>query len=199
MALELRGGLLLRRRIPQPPPLHHPNKQQPHHSPRDRHVILPRPRTRPRAAYIPLRRLRPRQGPQQAVTRRPLRLVLPSPPPLLLPGGVPGAGDARQEEGRRRAHGPEVPALRVREDAPVEDGAHGPKDTVQCLRREVQIGPARAGVPAGGEPNVRVGEALEFAPEGDGAEEAEGVFITVAAASAAVCQSRLHFRRIQRW
>lgn len=80
MALELRGRLLLKRRIPKPPPLNLPHKQPSPH----RHLIyIPRPPTRSRAAHIPLRRLRPRQSPQQALTRRPLRLVLPPPPPLL--------------------------------------------------------------------------------------------------------------------
>lgn len=73
-------------------------------------------------------------------------------------------------------------ALRVREDAAVEDGAAGAEDAVQRLRREVQIGATRAGVQAGSEPDVRADSALELSPESYGAAAAEGPAPPAAAA-----------------
>ena len=73
-------------------------------------------------------------------------------------------------------------ALRVGEDAAVEDGADGAEDAVQRLRREVQVGEAGAGVQAGGEPDVRADAALELSPEGSGAAAAEGSAPPAAAA-----------------
>ena len=64
--------------------------------------------------------------------------------------------------------------LRHRQDAAVADGSNGPEDAVQRLRREVQIGASGAGVPAGGESDLRVGEALEFSSESYGAQATEG-------------------------
>lgn len=65
-------------------------------------------------------------------------------------------------------------ALRVGEDAAVADGPTGAEDAVQRVRREVQVGSARSGVPTRREPDVRADSALELAPEGDGAPAPEG-------------------------
>lgn len=54
------------------------------------------------------------------------------------------------------------------------DGTDGTKDAVQRVRRTLQIRAARAGVQTGFEPDVRDGEALELAPESDGAPATEG-------------------------
>ena len=65
-------------------------------------------------------------------------------------------------------------ALRLGEDAAVADGSAGPEDTLQRVRRAVQVGPARARVPTRGEPDFRADSALELAPEGHGASSPEG-------------------------
>ncbi|GFQ07007.1 gata transcription factor 12 [Phtheirospermum japonicum] len=74
----------------------------------------------------------------------------------------------KRESARRipaAAGGEEVPALRHRQDAAVEDGAHGPEDTVQRVRGEVQVGPARARVSARVEPDICFDKAFEFTQE----------------------------------
>lgn len=65
-------------------------------------------------------------------------------------------------------------ALLVGENAAVEGGAVGAEDSVQRVRRAVQVGKAGAGVQAGGEPDVRADSALQLSPESDGATKAEG-------------------------
>lgn len=65
-------------------------------------------------------------------------------------------------------------ALRLGEDAAVADGPTGAEDPVQRVRRAVQVGSTRAGVPTRREPDVRADSALELAPEGHGAPAAEG-------------------------
>lgn len=75
-------------------------------------------------------------------------------------------------------------ALCVGEDAAVEDGAAGAEDAVQRLRREVQVGAARAGVQARGEPDIRADSALQLSSEGSGAAAAEGPAPATAAAAA---------------
>jgi len=67
-----------------------------------------------------------------------------------------------------------VPALRHRQNTAVADRSHGPKDALQRLRGAVQVRPVGARVPAGRKPDFRAYEALELAPEGDGAPEAKG-------------------------
>jgi len=67
---------------------------------------------------------------------------------------------------------------------------------VQRVRREVQVRAAGAGVPSGGEPDIHVDEAFEFASEGFGVEAAEGA---TAASASATDESEFNFRRIQRW
>jgi hypothetical protein len=134
------------------------------------------------------------QGAQQAFARRSMQLVL-APPCAPVPAGVRGhlavrvrhrrladvpgkeAGQVLQEEGRAAGcdrggggGGQEVPALRDGQDAAVEDGAHGPQDALQRVRRPVQVGPPRAG----GEPDVRGVQALQLPPQGAGAAPAEG-------------------------
>ena len=89
-----------------------------------------------------------------------------------------------------------MPALRYGEDAAVENGTDGTEDAVQRVRRKVQVREAGAGVPTGGESNVHVNEAFEFASEGFGAEAAEGAAAT---AAPAIDESKFNFRRIQRW
>ena len=74
----------------------------------------------------------------------------------------------------RRQRGAEVPALRNGQDPTVADWAHGPKNALQRVRREVQVWAAGARVQARREPNVCSDEALEFAPQGAGAAAAEG-------------------------
>lgn len=66
--------------------------------------------------------------------------------------------------------GEEMQALWDREDAAVEDGAHGPQDALQRVWGPLQVRQAVPGVPAGGEPDVRRGDPLELAQEGDGDE-----------------------------
>ena len=65
-------------------------------------------------------------------------------------------------------------ALRNGQDTTVADWAHGPKDIVQRVRREVQVGPAGARVQARSQPDFRANKALQLAPQGAGAAEAEG-------------------------
>ena len=60
------------------------------------------------------------------------------------------------------------------EDTPVAGGSARGQDAVQRVRGPVQVGPARTRVPASREPDIRVGEALELAPEGSGDEATEG-------------------------
>lgn len=96
-----------------------------------------------------------------------MRLV-DAPPPY----GSSGENEGREFE--RRNVVPEVPALRGGEDAAVADWAHGPENAVQRLWGPVQVGSARTRIPTRGEPDIRVDEALEFPPEGDGAPTAEG-------------------------
>ena len=155
MAVEFRGGIILNRRTPL-----HPHRRREIRL--RRHLLLLHHLTissSSAAGRLPIRRLSPGESPQQAQPRAAVRLVLPPPPGE---GGAAG-GPA-----------PEMPPLRVGEDAAVEDGPDGPEDALQRLRSPVQVGPPRAGVPAGGEPDFRLGEALELAPEGDGAAAAEG-------------------------
>ena len=95
-----------------------------------------------------------------------------------------------------------VPALRDRQDASVEDGAAGPQDAVQRVRCAVQVGAPRAGVPSGGEPDVRGVQALQLPPEGAGAAPPEGGAPAPAPAppvpaTAAAGAARPHRRR--RW
>jgi hypothetical protein len=104
---------------------------------------------------------------------------------VLLVFGLPVVvqqASARQEEpgarrgrggglGRRRAA---VHALRVGEDAAVEDGAAGPQDPVQRVRRALQVRAARARVPPCGQPHLRAHAALQLAPQGHGAAPPEG-------------------------
>lgn len=90
-----------------------------------------------------------------------------------------------------------MPSLRRGEDAAVANGTDGTENSMQRVRREVQVREAGAGIPAGGESNVHVNEAFEFASEGFGAQAAEGDATT--AASSAVDESKFNFRRIQRW
>uniref|UniRef100_A0A0A9EWN1 Uncharacterized protein n=1 Tax=Arundo donax TaxID=35708 RepID=A0A0A9EWN1_ARUDO len=101
-------------------------------------------------------------------------------------GGVPRqeACEGFQEEGSTGARGAErrgggrggeeVHALRDGQDAAVEDGAHGAQDALQRVRRSVQVRPPRAGVPPGGEPDLRGVEALQLPPQGAGAAPPEG-------------------------
>ena len=122
-------------------------------------------------------------------------------PPRCLPDDVAFTARARRateeartaEEGHGgRRGGPEVPALRHGQDAAVADRAHGPEDPVQRVRREVQVGPAGAGVQARGEPDVCADEALELAPQGAGAAAPEGADAGPAAAAAASSSSSKH-------
>lgn len=76
-----------------------------------------------------------------------------------------------------------MPPLRRRQDAAVENGAVRAEDAVQCVRGEVQVGAAGAGISAGGEPHVCADEAFEFAQEGSRAEEEEGDAAAISASS----------------
>ena len=76
-------------------------------------------------------------------------------------------------DGRRRRWA-SVSPLRYRQDAAVADGSNGSEDSVQRLRREVQIGTSCAGVPAGGESDVRVDKTFQFSSESYGAPATEG-------------------------
>lgn len=76
------------------------------------------------------------------------------------------------------------------------DGTDGTENALQRVRREVQVRAAGSGVQAGGEPDIRVDEAFEFASEGFGAEAAEGDAST---AASAIDESEFNFRRIERW
>ena len=144
----------------------------------------------------PLGNSSPREGTQQALTRGAGGLVhAPAPP------GRAGEGEAAAgEEERGNECGvfrTQMPSLRRGEDAAVANGTDGTENSMQRVRREVQVREAGAGIPAGGESNVHVNEAFEFASEGFGAQAAEGDATT--AASSAVDESKFNFRRIQRW
>lgn len=79
------------------------------------------------------------------------------------------------------------------------NGTYGAQDSVQRMWGPVQVGAAGARIPTRGEPDIRVDEALEFAPESVGAPAAEGDATVVAAAAAAVHPPSEHgFRRTQR-
>ena len=126
--------------------------------------------------------------------------------------GIPGqeGGEVRQEEGRAvpragaergRAGGgggEEVPPLRDGQDAAVEDGAHGSQDAVQRVRGAVQVRAARAGVPAGGEPDVRGVQALQLPPQGGGAAAPEGDAAPAPPPAAAAARGRGRRRRRRR-
>lgn len=85
-----------------------------------------------------------------------------------------GGSEKEGERDRSRRAGEEMPALRHRQDAAVADGAHGPQDALQRLWGPIQVGPARAGVPARSQPDILADKALELAPEGSGAPTPEG-------------------------
>lgn len=53
------------------------------------------------------------------------------------------------------------------------DGAHGPENAMQCMWSEVQVGSVGTRVPTRFQPDVRADEALELAPQGDGAPTPE--------------------------
>lgn len=76
--------------------------------------------------------------------------------------------------GFRRRRGAAVSPLRHGQDAAVADRPNGPEDAVQRLRRQVQIRASSAGVPAGGESDVRADETFQFSSESYGAPAAEG-------------------------
>lgn len=133
---------------------------------------------KPKQPKIPPGATRARESPKQALTRRPMQLGVPPLAPLSRchvsiekerRRGGPGGGRPRSPHGRA-----EVPALCHGQDPSVADRAHGPQDALQCLRGPIQVGPARAGVSARCQPDFYADEALEFAPESDGAPEAEG-------------------------
>lgn len=65
-------------------------------------------------------------------------------------------------------------ALRVGEDAAVEDGTARAQDALQRLRSSFQIGEARAGVQTGVESDVCADSALQLSPESYGAQATEG-------------------------
>jgi len=157
-------------------------------------------RNRSKRTFSPHGDASPGEGAQQALTRSAGGLVH-------TPASPSGAGarEAAADEGftgeeeRGNECGvfrKEMPALRRGEDAAVADGTDGTEDAVQRVRREVQVRAAGSRVPAGGEPDIRVDEAFEFASEGFGAEAAEGDAST---AASAIDESEFNFRRIQRW
>lgn len=83
-------------------------------------------------------------------------------------------------------------ALRNGQNAAVADRAHGPKNTLQCMRREVQVREAGARVQARRKPNFCADKALELAPESVGAAAAEGNGEGPAGAVAAPAASAEH-------
>lgn len=176
MAIELCGRLILSRQGPPSPsiPLHnHRETSNP------RNVLLLRNATKPTA--FPTRNASPRQGEKQAVTRRSWRLDHAPPPPHHSQYQYRPQNDNVQEERRLQLQfgfglfGPEMPPLRIGEDASVADWAHGSQDAVQCMWGQVQVGSARARIPTRCEPDICIRQAFQFAPEGSGAPETEGV------------------------
>lgn len=88
-------------------------------------------------------------------------------------------------------------ALRVGEDAAVEDGTARAEDALQRMRGAVQIGEARPGVQTGVESDVRADSALELSPEGYGAQAAEGA--DRIAFPAAMMMTRVCVLRLRRY
>lgn len=172
MAIEFRGGIVLKRRPPQTPT----NSSGP--TPDVDPIPRPDPTTQPKPALVGAR-----EGPKQAVPGGAKRLVH-TPPyggsattlrrrQLLLrlvpkPEHEPKEGvveEERDSQRRRTQRGAAVPALRVGEDPAVAKRADGSEDPMQRVRGPVQVGPARARIPTRRQPDVRVGEALELSPE----------------------------------
>lgn len=210
MALEFRGRLILRGGGAENAEASLRRRRYHHrrHQAADSGILLlhrhspavRRRRQHPQRAVPHLGNPAPGEGTEQAVASGAGGLVH-APPPfgLSLRRAVAATEGCAGEEAGGAEHGvhrEEMPPLRRGEDAAVADGADGAEDAVQCVWCEVQVREVGGGVSSGGEPDVCVGAALEFSPEGFGAEEAEG---HAAAAAAATDESEFDFRRIQRW